>query len=122
MVTKAMFDEIRILRQKLLRLEAVKASKINSSICTVLLEQYDKELEDLWDMVSLSFEGVDFYVAKTIELYYYRGLKIEEISEYFFRGTKTPASVRKIITDFLVDLHIKNQHGLPPLYRVSESK
>lgn len=122
MVTKAMFEEIRILRQKVSRLEAVKASQITSSICMVLLEQYDKELELLWEMVSLSFESVDYYISKTIELYYYRGLKIEEISEYFFRGRKTPASVRKIITDFLIDLNIKNQHGLPPMYRVSESK
>ncbi len=122
MVTKSMFDEIKILRGKVTRLEAVKASKIYSPICTVLLEQYDKELEMLWDMVHLSFEGVDYEVSKTIELYYYRGLKIEEISEFFFRGTKTPASVRKMITDFLIDLNIKNQHGLPPMSRSAKEQ
>jgi len=117
MVTKAMFDEIKVLRGKVARLEAVEASKIGSTICTVLLKQYEKDLESMWDLVHLSFEGVDFYVVKVIELYYYRGLKVDEISEFLFRGTKTPTTVRKMITDFLIDLNIKNQHGLPPMSR-----
>ena len=117
MVTKAMFDEIKVLRGKVARLEAVEATKIGSTICTVLLKQYEEDLLGMWDLVQLSFENMDYYEAKVIELYYYRGLKVDEISEFFFRGTKTPATVRKMIKDFFIDLSIKNQHGLPPMSR-----
>lgn len=122
MVTKVMFDEIKVLRGKVARLEAVKASKIYSSICAVLLKQYEEDLASMWDLVHLSFEGVDYDVSKTIELYYYWGLKVDEISEYFFRSTKTPATVRKIITNFLINLNIKNQHGLPPISRSAKEQ
>lgn len=122
MVTKAMFDEIKVLRGKIARLEAVEASKIGSTICAVLLKQYGEDLFDMWDLVQLSFENMDYYDAKVIELYYYRGLKVNEISEYFFRGTKTPATVRKMINNFLIDLSIKNQHGLPPMSRSAKEQ
>ncbi len=112
-----MFDEIKVLRGKVARLEAVEASKIGSTICAVLLKQYREDLAGMWDLVHLSFENMDYYMSKTIELYYYWGLKVEEISEHFFRSTKTPATVRKMINDFFVDLHIKNLHGLPPISR-----
>ncbi|MBQ8802182.1 MAG: hypothetical protein IJZ53_00915 [Tyzzerella sp.] len=122
MVTKTIFDEIRVLRQKLLKLEAIKNAGVDSSVCRALIQQMEKDIELLWVMVSLSFEGLDYWVKKTIELYYFRALSVEQISEYFYRGTKSAAKVRKIITDFLIDLNIKNQYGLPPLYNVSESK
>ena len=116
MVTKAMFEEVRVLRQKLLKLEAIKAAGVDSTVCRALIQQMDRDIESLWVMVSLSFEGLDYWMKKTIELYYFRALSVEQISEYFYRGTKSAAKVRKIITDFLIDLNIKNQYGLPPLY------
>lgn len=122
MVTKAMFEEVRVLRRKLLKLEAIKAAGVDSSVCMALIDQMDKDIESLWVMVSLSFEGLDYWVKKTIELYYFWALSVEQISEYFYRGTESTGKVRKILTDFLIDLNIKNQYGLPPLYNESESK
>lgn len=122
MVTKAIFNEVRVLRQKLIKLEAVKAAGVDSSVCRALIDQMEKDIESLWVMVSLSFEGLDYWVKKTIELYYFWALSVEQISEYFYRGTESTGKVRKILTDFLIDLNIKNQYGLPPLYNESESK
>ena len=122
MVTKAMFDEIKVFRGKIARFEAVEASNIGSTICAVLLKQYGEDLFDMWDLVQLSFENMDYYDAKVFELYYYRGFNVNEISDYFFRGTKTPATVRKMINNFLIDLSIKNQHGLPPMSRSAKEQ
>ncbi len=117
MVTKGIFDEIRILRQALLRLEAVKSAKVDSTICSALIQQMDSDIEVLWELISLSFEGLDYWVIKTIELYYFRALSVDEISNFFYRGTKSKAKVKKIITDFLEELEAKNKEGLPLLYR-----
>lgn len=122
MVTKGIFDEVRVLRQKLIKLEAIKNAGVDSSVCMALIDQMDKDIESLWVMVSLSFEGLGYWVKKTIELYYFWALSVEQISEYFYRGTESTGKVRKILTDFLIDLNIKNQYGLPPLYNESESK
>ena len=122
MVTKAIFNEVRVLRQKLIKLEAIKNAGVDSSVCMALIDQMDKDIESLWVMVSVSFEGLDYWVKKTIELYYFWALSVEQISEYFYRGTESTGKVRKILTDFLIDLNIKNQYGLPPLYNESESK
>jgi len=117
MVTKEIFNEIRILRQDLLKLEAVKSAGVDSSVCRVLLQQMDGDIELLWEMISLSFEGLDYWVIKTIELYYFRALSIDDISNFFYRRTKSAAQVKKIIANFLKELEEKNQEGLPLLYR-----
>lgn len=122
MVTKEMFNEIRILRQDLLKLEAVKSAGVDSSVCRALIQQMNSDIELLWEMVSLSFEGVDYWEKKTIELYYFRALSIDDISNFFFRRNKSKAKVKKILTDFLEDLETKNKKGLPLLYRSDPNK
>ena len=122
MVTKEMFNEIRILRQDLLKLEAVKSAGVDSSVCRALIQQMNSDIELLWEMVSLSFEGVDYWKKKTIELYYFRALSIDDISNFFFRRNKSKAKVKKILTDFLEDLETKNKEGLPLLYRSDPNK
>ena len=122
MVTKEMFNEIRILRQDLLKLEAVKSAGVDSSVCRALIQQMNSDIELLWEMISLSFEGVDYWEKKTIELYYFRALSIDDISNFFFRRNKSKAKVKKILTDFLEDLETKNKKGLPLLYRSDPNK
>lgn len=122
MVTKEMFNEIRILRQDLLKQEAVKSAGVDSSVCRALIQQMNSDIELLWEMISLSFEGVDYWEKKTIELYYFRALSIDDISNFFFRRRKSKAKVKKILTDFLEDLETKNKKGLPLLYRSDPDK
>ncbi len=122
MVTKEIFNEIRILRQDLLKLEAVKSAGVDSSVCRALIQQMEKDVELLWEMVSLSFEGLDYWEKKTIELYYFGALSIDDISIFFFRRTKSKAKVKKILTDFLEDLETKNKKGFPLLYRSDPDK
>jgi len=122
MVTKEIFNEIRILRQDLLKLEAVKSAGVDSSVCRALIQQMEKDVELLWEMVSLSFEGLDYWEKKTIELYYFRALSIGDISNFFYRRNKSSAQVKKIIANFLKDLKEKNKVGLPLLYRSEPNK
>lgn len=122
MVTKEIFNEIRILRQDLLKLEAVKSAGVDSSVCRALIQQMNSDIELLWEMISLSFEGLDYWVIKTLELYYFRALSIGDISNFFCRRTKSSAQVKKIISNFLKELEEKNKEGLPLLYRSEPNK